>query len=453
MKRFIAAILAGTMMMLSAQMQTDVTAEFLISIQFDFGGLGTADGYTGVSAADGYDSAKGYGFENTDAVENVPASGKGTLADAVRFKSDVPNHIFSVDLPKGVYKITVTTGDVQSTTITAEHIPQLFFLTGSNASDSFTIPVTDGQLNIYAGSGVGTEFSISTLEIEQTSTGTETKPTIWVSGDSTVASYYNVPDDAMRGWGQYLGNYIDAEKYEVRNISANGITSADLRRSLFATAESYGKAGDILLLAVGINDYAKEYGQHPDAPDPSDYIANLTDMIRRAKAKGMTVYLVKQHGQLSDLSKYPLPAYKWFGKALEQTSESEQTGVIDLFRPWLEFSLENAYFAQKTYYTADGLHLNARNILVRQFSHAEKRLPVYHINLLIWCQFHFVSLLNTSLFIRLRSTAFSFPSPSKSPERQSASSVSRSVSSHFCSRITSARLKLPSALQSPFGRN
>lgn len=45
-------------------------------------------------------------------------------------------------------------------------------------------------LPIYAGAGVGTEFSLSTLEIEQTTTGTETKPTIWIGGDSTVASYY-----------------------------------------------------------------------------------------------------------------------------------------------------------------------------------------------------------------------------------------------------------------------
>ena len=41
-------------------------------------------------------------------------------------------------------------------------------------------------------------------------------------------------------WGQYLGNYVDAEKYDVRNISASGITSYDLRRSFFGTAEYYG---------------------------------------------------------------------------------------------------------------------------------------------------------------------------------------------------------------------
>ncbi len=361
--RIISTVLAAAMMMTAvtfpATIQMDAVADSLIVRKFDLGGLGTADGYIGVSASDAYDKSKGYGFSNTDAVENVIASGEGALADAVRFKSDVPNHIFNVDLPEGVYKITVTTGDVQSTIISAEGVSQLFFLTGSNATDSFTIPVTDGQLNIYAGSGVGTEFSLSTIEIEQTSTGTTTKPTIWIGGDSTAASRYNVTEDVVHGWGQFLPDYVDGSKYDVRNISAIGITSSDLNKALFGTIEHYGKSGDILLLAVGINDYTKAYSANPAAPDPSNYIENMTDMVQRAKAKGMTVYLVKQHGQINDTGKYPLPKSRWFSDAIDEIAENEQTAVLDLFRPWLELSLENRYFEMEEYYTDDSLHLNA----------------------------------------------------------------------------------------------
>ena len=81
-------------------------------LRFDFGGAGTEAGYIGVSAEDAYSAENGYGFANPAAVENVAASGTGALADAVRFLSNVPNHVFHVDLPIGVYKITVTTGDV-----------------------------------------------------------------------------------------------------------------------------------------------------------------------------------------------------------------------------------------------------------------------------------------------------------------------------------------------------
>ena len=352
-------MLAASVSVLSLPLQPETEAASLITKRFDLGGSGAAAGYIGVSALDGYDAAKGYGFANSGAVTDVPASGTGALADAVRFDSGVPNHIFQVDLPVGVYRITVTTGDVKSTTITAEGVPQLFFLTGSNAVDSFTIPVTDGQLNIYAGSGVGTEFSISALEIEQTSAGTETKPTIWIAGDSTAASYYNVPEDAARGWGQFLCDHVDTERYDVRNISASGITSGDLSGYLFNTAEHYGKSGDMIILAVGLNDYAKAYQQHSDAVDATDYITNMTEMIRRAKAKNMTVYLVKQHGQSSDTAKYPLPEYKWFGNVIDEMAETEQVGVIDLFRPWLELCLDNGFYEQKEYYTEDELHLNA----------------------------------------------------------------------------------------------
>ncbi|MBR6670725.1 MAG: esterase, partial [Ruminococcus sp.] len=33
--------------------------------KFDFGGSGAASGYTGVSASDGYNSSRGYGFNQT----------------------------------------------------------------------------------------------------------------------------------------------------------------------------------------------------------------------------------------------------------------------------------------------------------------------------------------------------------------------------------------------------
>lgn len=362
MKRFLSAIATFAIMFSSFPVNTyakDMDNDSYIYKKFDFGGLGTAEGYIGVSASDGYNSSKGYGFANTDAVDDVLASGTGALSDAVRFNSGVPNHIFNVDLPNGVYKITVTTGDVKSTTINAEGLSQLFFMTGSNAVDSFTIPVTDGQLNIYAGSGVGTEFSISALEIEQTSTGTTTKPTIWVSGDSTVASYYNVSDDAVRGWGQFLYNYVDTDKYDVRNISASGISSSELLNcGFFDTVEHYGKSDDIFIISAGINDYIKAYNKNKNDPDSTEYTTAITEMIRRAKKKGVKIYITKQHGELNDCAKYPLVQKRWFSDAIDKIADAQQVEILDLFNPWLVFCLENTYEIAKQYYSADGLHIN-----------------------------------------------------------------------------------------------
>ncbi|MBR5348921.1 MAG: beta-galactosidase [Lachnospiraceae bacterium] len=332
----------------------------LIHMRFDLGGKGTASGYIGVSATDKYDPKKGYGIGDTSLARNVEALGKGALSDAIHFQGG--NGSLLVDLPKGVYKITVTTGNVNKATINAEGVNQLFFLQGNNAVDSFTIPVTDGQLNIYATSGVGSEFSLCTVEIEQISTGTTTKPTIWLAGDSTVATYYNTSADSKRGWGMYLSKYVDMASYDVRNISISGLRAESMKNSAFPTAEYYGKKGDILVLAVGINDYIDEYtdySKNGDPIDPTNYISHMTQVIRRAKAKGMTVYLVKQQGENDDIYGYPLPEYKWFGQELDELGKKEQVGVLDLFRPWLEYLEINRYYEQIEYY-AEGLHPNAQ---------------------------------------------------------------------------------------------
>ena len=81
------------------------------SYQFDFGGKGAAKGYTGVSASDAYSKKKGYGFRETKNMANVKAAGKGALSDAVQFKSSKTTNTFNVDLPKGMYEITVYLGN------------------------------------------------------------------------------------------------------------------------------------------------------------------------------------------------------------------------------------------------------------------------------------------------------------------------------------------------------
>ena len=326
-----------------------------IHLKFDLGGKGTEKGFTGVSASEGYSKDKGYGFYQTSLTRDVDAGGTGALSDAVHFQGG--NGHFMVDLPKGVYKITVTTGDVESATIEAEGIDQLYFLTGNNAVDTFTIPVTDGCLDIYATHGVGTEFSISALEIEQTREGVVTKPTIWLCGDSTVASYYNVSEDSNRGWGEYLKNYVDMSVYDIRNLSISGMRAGDVKTHGFLTAEHYGKSGDILILSVGINDYIDEYKKHPDAIDSTSYVSNMTEMVRRAKKAGMTVYLAKQHGELSDWKNYPVLDKKWFSDEIDSIASSENALILDMFHPWLEFCLEKGFTIAGKYY-GSGMHLN-----------------------------------------------------------------------------------------------
>ena len=389
MKRILSAVVTMAVILgmcpWRVENRADSSKPDLISMKFDLGGKGTEPGYIGVSAKDEYSEEKGYGIGDIRLAENVDAKGSGALSDAIQFQGGYGS--LNVDLPNGVYKITVTTGNNTSVNIDAEGYNQLFFLTGNNATDSFEIPVTDGQLNIHASRAVGDERSLSTVEIEQMPYETP-KPTIWIGGDNTVAKYYNTAEGTRRGWGEYLPNYVDMDTYAIRNMSASGLKASSLKEALFPTIEHYGKEGDILLLSVGINDYAEEYGKHRDDPskiDPASYVSDMTEMVRRAKAKGMKVFLVKQHGTIADIGRYPLPTHAWFGVQLDQIAESEGVETIDLFGPWLELLLENYFFDEINYYAPNSnveiLEAGADKLagmVYKQLFHIEDPKPGYY---------------------------------------------------------------------------
>ena len=312
--------------------------------KFDFGGAGAAGGYTGVSASDGYNSSRGYGFAQTYNVSNVSAGGSGAGADAVKFNDYGTNNTFNVDLPKGLYEIKVMTGNAPRTTIRIEGMVQMMNLTGNNAVETIRIPVTDGQLNVQAVEGMTKrEQSISAMEITQINTTGDMKPTIWICGDSTVANYYNCADTSQHGWGQFLGNYVDTDYWEIRNQATSGqYAKGFYDGGQFAPIEYYGKAGDIYIISIGIND-----GNYSNR---DEYREVVTTMVQKAKKKGMTVLLVKQQGRHGDLQRSPLLEGRWFGGELDTVGANENVEVIDLFTAWQNFGMSLGYDAMTSYY-------------------------------------------------------------------------------------------------------
>ncbi len=345
-------ILAFLIALIPANIESRAAEEnpVLKTWKFDLGGNGAASGYIGVSAEDSYNKSKGYGILQTSLDKDLTIKGStGALSDAIHFQG--ANGAFRVDLKPGVYRITVTTGDDVSTIIDANGVHQLLFMTGKNAVDTFTIPITaeEGCLKIHASRGMGSTSSISAIEIEQISTDTLTKPTIWLCGDSTVASYYNTKAGDKRGWGEYLHKYIDTATYNVRNVSISGIRTEKMYTDYFGVIEKYGKSGDILVLAHGINDYRDN--------TKTSYITNMTSMVRCGKAKGMKVYVVKENGDYPDCKKNPLPVKKYYSDELDQIAASEYVNVIDLYQAWLHYCLEQSLVIASTFYN-EGVHPN-----------------------------------------------------------------------------------------------
>lgn len=316
--------------------------------RFDLGG-NVQNGWTSVSAVDGYDKSKGFGFGG-NGVKNVAASGKNELSDAVQFTDGKTT--LDIDLPKGLYRVKVTLGNTSRTSVFMENMMQIVNMTGNNAVDEILIPVTDGQLNIRAGAGKDkTAFSISAIEIEKVSDDPTLPPTIWICGDSTVCNYYPLDTSVQGGWGQMLGHYVD-KGWNVRNMAASGqYAKGFLDAGQFAPIEYYGKPGDVYIISIGINDSKYYKGD--------EYQKYITDMTQRAKKKGMEVILVKQQGRNGDAQNNPPLKSRWFSGELDNVAKQEKVQAVDLFRLWLDYCTKiGPDKTTQLYMNGDKLHPN-----------------------------------------------------------------------------------------------
>ncbi len=355
-KRAAGVVLAGTMAFMNVCGSSTVSLNADAAgtnYHFDFGGNGAASGYTPVSATDGYDSKKGYGFANTAGVKNVNASGSNALSDAVQFTDTSWSNTFNVDLQNGLYRVSVTLGNTNRTSVVAEDVLQIINMTGNNAYDSILIPVTDGQLNIMVNNGKeGYPHTLSAIDIEWVSADTQLPPTIWMCGDSTVCNYYPKETSSQAGWGQVLDKFVDTNKWQIRDMAASGqYAKGFIEAGQFAPIQKYGKNGDIYIISIGIND--------TNYSNADEYKQAVTDMVKQAKDRGMRVILVKQQGRASDVNRTPLLKGRWFGTQLDEIGAAENVQVIDLFTAWQNYTTSIGYDATLGLYCDnDDLHPN-----------------------------------------------------------------------------------------------
>ena len=327
--------------------------------RFDFGSGPVEQGYTGVSASDAYTPERRYGFNTPGHMANVAAKGTGVGSDAVRFMEfgTKSSNTFNVDLKEGLYRVTVTLGDTSRASVAAEGVFQEMNLTGNGATASFEIPVTDGQLNLLVTEGkVGTAFTLSALDIEKVSRHPEMDPTIWVGGDSTVASYYPLDSSVQGGWGQLLSQFVDPEEYDVRNMATGGQIARGFRNDgQLEAILQYIKPGDLFLLEMGINDTAAK-----NATTEAEFKEIMRDMVRQVAATGATPVLVTPQGRATDfVDGVHSSVDRWYRHSTVALAQEEDVPLVDLN------VLSSAYFTQigpeatlALFMTGDTLHPN-----------------------------------------------------------------------------------------------
>ncbi|OAX49251.1 MULTISPECIES: rhamnogalacturonan acetylesterase [unclassified Paenibacillus] len=328
--------------------------------KFDFGAGAVENGYTGVSATEAYNSAKGYGFNTPANMRNVSASGTGVASDAVQFVTfgTKSTNTFNVDLSNGLYEVKVVLGNTARSSVAAEGVYQIINMTGNGATDQFQIPVTDGQLNLLVTEGKeGTAFTLSALEIRKISNQTVTNRTIYIGGDSTVCNYYPLSSSVQGGWGQLFPSYVNTSTFQVRNMASSGQFARGFRDDgQMEAILKYIKPGDYFILQLGINDTNAK-----NNTTEAEFKEIMRDMVRQAKNKGATVILSTPQGRATDFNSANVHTAenRWYNASTRALAQEEGVTLVELNK------LSSAYFTSigpaatlALYMTGDTLHPN-----------------------------------------------------------------------------------------------
>jgi subtilisin family serine protease len=143
--------------------------------KFDFGTTTSPveAGYIRATPSSAYNATAGYGWDTTSGLD---ARDRGAPDNLRRdFVFSATNHTFKVDLPNGLYQVTITVGDqwyaLENINIYAEGILKTTIATtaGTFEQTTFTVSITDGQLNLLLNDNGGATpiWEINALVIEQ----------------------------------------------------------------------------------------------------------------------------------------------------------------------------------------------------------------------------------------------------------------------------------------------
>lgn len=273
-------------------------------LKFDFGTEKAAKGYTAVTPEMIYSPEKGYGFDFGTSPQAIDRGGDLLKGDFV--KSDQPFY-FSVKVPEGNYKVTLTLGDSEGkTTTTVKSESRRLMLenvqteAGKFRTETFIVHVKDR--NIDASTQVGLkpkeltkldwddkltlEFDLQTavnaVEIEKVND----QVTVFLAGNSTVV---NQDEEPWASWGQMVPRFFKPG-IAISNHAESGLSLGSFIGSRrLAKVLSIMKPGDYVFVEFGHND-EKEKGPN-DGPYKS-YSERLRTFATEVKQKGGKLVII-----------------------------------------------------------------------------------------------------------------------------------------------------------------
>ncbi len=298
--------------------------------KFNFGGP-VSPGVISVLPADLYSTNAGYGFE----------PGANAVATNDCITGSTPFY-FSLKLPEGNYRVTVTLGErngPSTTTIKAESRRLMLYhvqtAPGQFVRRIFIVNLRQPQI---AGGGVvhlkpreksdewwdwddklTLEFDDSRPCIRALTIQRADVPTLFILGDSTVCDQ---PFEPWNSWGQMLPVFFKPD-IAVANHAESGETLADsLAGNRFRKVFSLMKLGDYLFVQFGHNDMKSK---KPDALER--YRTELREVVAETRAKGGTPVLITSMERKAGVSG---PTLEGYPQAVREVAQDEHCPLIDL---------------------------------------------------------------------------------------------------------------------------
>ncbi|MCC9165804.1 GDSL-type esterase/lipase family protein [Pontibacter harenae] len=314
------------------------------SYKFDFGAGKVAKGFTKISSQDVYTDEIGYGFDNGTKVQDVDRGGKDPLKRD--FVTSTEPFYFSVKVPEGNYKVTLTLGDRKGdtrTTVKAESrrlmLEDLQTERGQFETKTFIVHIKDRKIDNENQVKLKTreltkldwdnkltfEFdlkaAVNAIEIEKA----DDQITVFLAGNSTVV---NQEQEPWASWGQMVTRFFKSG-VAIANHAESGLSLGSfISSNRLDKILSVIKPGDYVFVEFGHND-EKEKGPN-DGPYKS-YSERLRLFAREVKKKGGNLVILtptarrsfNEEGRLNNThGEYP--------DAAKKVAAEENVPLIDL---------------------------------------------------------------------------------------------------------------------------
>ena len=314
------------------------------SSRFTFGAGKAVPGFTAVAVGDTYNKDPGrlWGFEDLPVTKGHAkdvAAKSGDPVAAGYVTSDNRPFYFSVAVPEGNYKVTVTAGSPDGPTdltVKAElrrlMVEHLHVEAGRTARSSFVVNV---RTPAYPGGRVslkqprettdeawawdekltlefnGPHPNVCAVEIERVDV-----PTVFLLGDSTMCDQSKEP---WNSWGQMFPRFFQADIAVANHAESGETVASSLAAHRFDKVWSLMKKGDYLIFAYGHNDMKGD--------NLSSYIQDYHRILQQTKAKGGVPIVVSSVERMSGAAGNTLGSYP---DAARQVAGEEHVAFIDL---------------------------------------------------------------------------------------------------------------------------